>query len=143
MRRVLAPLLILTTALAATSGCKQVGAATLTDAHSDSQPPADVWDDRTAAEVIGKIVLIGLTHLAHGDAPVSYEQLHGRIASGDRKQGFRIELQGMRSGEDYWLPPQTDTFVRANPGTYRLRSTGEEVENPDYISNWTINPPPP
>lgn len=140
MRRALT-LLILPAILMAASGCKQAGAPPMANAHSDSQPPADVWDDRVAAEVVGKIVLIGLTHPAHGVAPVNYEQLHGRIVSADRKQGFRIELEGLRSGEDFWLPPQTNTFVKAKPGTYRLRSTGEEVENPDYTSNWTINPP--
>ena len=115
----------------------------MVEVSDDGEPPLDAWDNQVAETVIGMRILIGLTHSAHENTPARYEQLHGVIMSADIKQGFRIALQGTRAGEDYWLPPQTANFVRAEPGIYRLRSTGEEVENPDYISNWTIEAPKP
>jgi hypothetical protein len=103
------------------------------------KPPENHWDDAAAA--IDKVVLIGLTHYrAEHDEP-EYEQMHGVIVSADRKKGFRVELLGRRAGEEYWLPPQTSNLVPAPKGTYRLKSTAEEVVDPDYTSTWTITPP--
>jgi hypothetical protein len=32
--------------------------------------------------------------------------------------------------------------MKAAPkGTYRLRESGEEIENPDIIANWIVEPP--
>jgi hypothetical protein len=129
-------------AVIATGAACQTRSPVLAHAQETS-PPAGLWDDKIAETVVGKTVLIGLTRSAHGETPVRYEQLHGVIESADRNRGFRVALEGKRTGEDYWLPPQTTNFIAAEPGVYRLRSTGEEVENPDYISNWTIDAPTP
>jgi hypothetical protein len=29
----------------------------------------------------------------------------------------------------------------AEPGSYRVRQTGEVVENPDFIATWTVHQP--
>ena len=29
-------------------------------------------------------------------------------------------------------------FIAARPGLYKLETTGEEIEDPDYFSTWTI-----
>ena len=47
--------------------------------------------------------------------------------------GIQLELA---DGSVYWLPPDTQSTYPAPPGSYRLRSTGEIVENPDYLSTW-------
>ena len=47
-----------------------------------------------------------------------------------------IQLWG--SDETYTLPPDLRNYEPAAPGEYRLRSTGEVVADPDFISNWTI-----
>jgi hypothetical protein len=56
---------------------------------------------------------------------------------------FAIRLEGQKEGELFWLPPDIRAFQDAQPGEYRLRSTGEIVVDPDFITNWTINHPPP
>ena len=38
----------------------------------------------------------------------------------------------------YRLPPELRGIQPAPPGVYRLRSTGEELENPDFLYTWTI-----
>jgi hypothetical protein len=100
-------------------------------------PPA--WDEDRALELIGLRVLIGITHA--GPDGHRMEQMFGIVRIVDRARGIMIALEGVRAGEDVWLPPHLDAFKPADPGTYRLRSTGEEVVDPDLLSTWTINPP--
>jgi hypothetical protein len=40
------------------------------------------------------------------------------------------------------LPPHLSAFQAAKPGEYRLRATGETVENPDLTTSWTITQSP-
>jgi hypothetical protein len=47
------------------------------------------------------------------------------------------------NGEEFSLPPDLNSLIPARPGTYRMRSTGEVIDDPDYLSTWTINVPPP
>jgi hypothetical protein len=35
-----------------------------------------------------------------------------------------------------------EAFEAAPPGEYRLRSSGEVVVNPDYITSWVVEAPP-
>jgi hypothetical protein len=89
--------------------------------------------------MIGATVVIGITH--RGTKSDTYEQVFGIVRSVDATYGFEIELDGSRCGDTYWLPPQIDYFTPAEPGQYRLRSTGETVENPAFLATWTIEPP--
>ncbi|HZK81678.1 MAG TPA: hypothetical protein VFC46_11435 [Humisphaera sp.] len=41
------------------------------------------------------------------------------------------------------LPPDLRSLKPARPGIYRLRSTGQEIENPDYLTTWTCKKRPP
>jgi len=97
------------------------------------------WDDVKAASLVGKVVLICITRRT-SDGP-AYEQMFGRIISGNRSDGFEVALDGSRAGARYSLPPQTDTFVAAQAGEYRLRLTGETVVNPDFLATWIVDPP--
>lgn len=82
---------------------------------------------------IGKTVLIGIRDLDGAGEEVSREQLWGEIALVDRMEGFAIRLKGNRLGETMSLPPAPRWFKRARPGVYTLRSTGEQLENPDFL----------
>lgn len=97
------------------------------------------WNDAQAAKLVGATVLIGITRLDASGA--EQEQMFGVVRSADARDGFEVLLEGARSGETYWLPPDLRNFVPAPPGEYRLRSTGEVVTDPDYTSTWTIQPP--
>jgi len=57
------------------------------------------------------------------------------------QEGIRIRLQD--SDKRFDLPPDPRGIRVAKPGTYRLRSTGQEVVDPDYLATWTIVKPAP
>ena len=92
-----------------------------------ASPASGLWDDAVAARIIGATVLVGVTHPAHGGRPERHEQFFGVVVEAVRGRGVLLDLSGTRAGEQHWLPPTTSTFVPADPGVYRLRSTGEEV----------------
>jgi hypothetical protein len=95
--------------------------------------PDDAMD--LAEVILGSHVLVGLTY-RNADGTVDHqEQLHGFTTRVDAS-GVVIQLWG--SEETYTLPPDLRNYEPAAPGEYRLRSTGEVVVDPDFISNWTI-----
>jgi hypothetical protein len=103
---------------------------------SDEQRP--VWDDLLAQDMLGKTMLVGITHV--DSAGERLEQCYGEVISVDRARGVSLRLAGNRGGEVFWLPPDLRSVLLARRGSYRLRSTGEIVENPDYTVAWTIYP---
>ncbi len=102
----------------------------------DGQP---AFDHERAVALIGKRVLVGLTYHDHNDKFLEQRQVHGIVVRVDSKQGIAIELQGERTTELFWLPPDLRSLQEADPGEYRLRSTGEVVVDPDYLFTWIIN----
>lgn len=112
----------------------------MAQAHDPSQPPPGSWDDDLAEALVGRIVLVGMTYLTKDEQLVRQEQFYGVVVSADRRLGIRLELEGQRAGEEHVLPPHTANFQKARPGDYNLRSTGETVADPDYLSSWTIYP---
>jgi hypothetical protein len=95
---------------------------------TDGRPPFDV---KLAQRLVGKRVLIGLTYLEHGEVDY-HEQKHGSVES-VVAGGVAVRLS---DGEIYWLPPDLRSWKQADPGEYRLRSTGEVLIDPDYIITW-------
>jgi hypothetical protein len=96
-----------------------------------------VFNAKRANLLVGKSVLIGLTYIdANGDVE-KQSQMFGHIAS------FEPDIVTIKltSGDDFTLPPALEAFEEAEPGEYRLRSTGEVIVNPDLISTWTVNAP--
>jgi len=99
---------------------------------------AGLTDDAEAARLIGKHLLVGLSYLNADGTVLSKTQIHGRITSVD-KGIVTMRLHG--SDKDFTLPLDLDSFEPAEPGEYRLRSTGEVVVNPDLLGSWTITSP--
>jgi hypothetical protein len=93
--------------------------------------------------VIGKYVLVGLTYLDERNNFVERQQVHGRIVAADEQRGYTIRLEGARKGEFLRLPPHPEPFLPAKPGEYQLKSTGEVVRDPDFLSTWIIQKPTP
>ncbi|MBC6980575.1 hypothetical protein [Caulobacter sp. 17J80-11] len=108
------------------------------DAVRDT-PPANVWNAELAAALVGKTILVGKTYAGAGGE--RYEQLHGVVTKADPAQGIALALEGPHQGETYWLPPDTRGLKPAKPGSYRLRSTGEVIEDPDYLAMYVVEPP--
>ncbi len=96
------------------------------------------WDKAFGQSLIGAVVLVGITY--EGPADQHQEQFYGTVEKVG-PDGVELLLSGSRAGERFTLPPDPTAFERAAPGLYRLRESGDEIEDPDYISTWTINPP--
>jgi len=103
-------------------------------------PDKPVLDPELVARVVGKRLLIGLTYLTHDGKLIEQNQLHGVVEEISYATGIVLRLPDQST---YRLPPDLRGIEEAPPGTYRLRSTGEEVEDPDYLYAWTITRPKP
>jgi hypothetical protein len=86
---------------------------------------------------MGKHVLMGITYVDAEDQVVEQVQRHGKIIRID-ESGIFVE---QADGEIFSLPPDIESLRPAEPRAYRLRSTGEAVENPDFLSTWTVHAP--
>ena len=65
----------------------------------------------------------------------SQEQFFGRLRSVDPEHRLEVELA---DGETRLLPPDIGPWEVAPPGEYRLRVSGQLVEDPHYLCAWLI-----
>ena len=96
------------------------------------------WDAAFADRLSGALVLVGITR--HEPAGPETDQFFGTVEAADPRKGVTLLLMGSRSGERFRFPPDLRVFSEANPGSYRLRASGETVEDPDYLAVWEIYP---
>ncbi len=101
-------------------------------------PEDGFYFEDKAQEMPGKRVLVGLTYVNHQGHPTRYKQIHGIVVRVNRNEGVVVELS---DGTEHRLPPDLRAFHNATPGTYWLRSTDEQVANPDYIATYTVEKP--
>lgn len=92
----------------------------------------------TYNNIIGKIILVGITYYTHDEQFIERKQFYGKIISADRKKGIVFLKQ---DGEAYNLPPDLRSVQIAPPGEYKLHSTGEVVVDPDLLSTWNLYAP--
>ncbi len=88
------------------------------------------WDHENP-DVIGKIVLVGVTYLAADGSELDRGQWWGRIVAFNRKDGLKVDLAN--KGTVHAFPPFREAMSRAKPGIYELNRTGEKIEDPDYL----------
>jgi hypothetical protein len=62
------------------------------------------------------------------------KQYWGTVVEANEK-GIAVRLN---NGEILSLPPNLSSTKKAPPGEYRLRTTGELIVDPDYLSTWNI-----
>lgn len=89
------------------------------------------------SDLIGKTILIGLTYYTADNKFIEQKQYWGTVTESSQK-GIWVKLN---DGEIFGLPPDLSSTKIAPPGEYRLRSTGEVVVDPDYLTTWNINRP--
>ena len=88
---------------------------------------------------IGKHLLVGLTYLENDESIREQVQFHGIITA---ISDNTIVLNRNDNGEEFSIPFDEENLEKGDPeAVYKLKSTGEAVENVDYISSWTIHPP--
>ena len=91
----------------------------------------------TFSDLIGKTILIGLTYYTADNEFIEQKQYCGTVIESNKN---RI-LVKLNDGKILGLPPDLSSTKIAPPGEYRLRSTGEVVVDPDYLTTWNINRP--
>jgi hypothetical protein len=103
-----------------------------------TQPPPR-FDDAEAQKMIGKTILIGVTYYDHTGKETAQRQWHGTITAATQTRGIVVSLNN--DTNPCVLPPDLNGIPRAKPGEYRLRSTGEVIVDPDYLTTWQMKEP--
>lgn len=106
----------------------------MNDEFNAMLPPLD---DAKAEEMIGKVVLVGVTRYG-GDGQVQgLEQYAGTVLRISADEG--VVLADEDDGHERYLPPMLDQYQRAEPGEYRMRNGGMIVVDPDYLTAWDLH----
>lgn len=108
----------------------------MTEYTSEHWEPS--FDEEKAKAIIGKRLLVGVTHFDRNDEITHIEQFHGEIVRASLHEGIILRLS---SGEERWVPPDLSYLEPATAGLYTLKGTGEVVANPDFLSTWNVYPP--
>ncbi len=88
----------------------------------------------TLDELIGKILLVGITYYTDSNEFIEQKQFYGTVTEAN-ESFIRIKQQ---DGTEFTLPSDLSSTKRARPGKYKLRSTGEIVTNPDFFATWNL-----
>jgi hypothetical protein len=91
-------------------------------------------DLTNSSHYIGKTVLVGVTYQDAESHDLEKKQFFGTICRINQKEGIVLTLSN--TGKEFSLPPALDALKEARPGEYRLRSTGEIIVDPDYLTTW-------
>jgi hypothetical protein len=123
-------------------GVTRIGRPTEMDGRQDellmTDDKSDDFDTGFAAELLGAHVLVGVTDMNQAGEVVGKSQFHGRVIKAHPTEGVILVDA---TGHEHWLPPRRASYEPADPGEYRLRSTGEIVVDPDYLTTWIRYPP--
>jgi hypothetical protein len=96
-------------------------------------------DESKATEYIGRTILLGVTYVDDKEKPIGQRQWFGTILTFNNTHGIKVKLSN--SDLPCCLPADPRAICKAKPGVYRLRSTGEEILNPDYLARWVSTRP--
>jgi hypothetical protein len=91
--------------------------------------------DLTFDDLIEKVILIGVTYVDKQDNLLDRKQWWGIVESASSDIGIRVSLKN--SSDPCVLPPDLNAIRRAAPGEYRLKESGEIVNDPDFLTTWT------
>ncbi len=88
----------------------------------------------THEELIGKVLLVGVTYYTADNEFIEQKQFYGTVTEANDK----IVRMVQKDGSEFTLPPDLSSTKRARPGEYKLRSTKEVVVDPDFIATWNV-----
>ena len=92
-------------------------------------------EDIPPDQVIGKLVLVGISFYTSTGTFVEQYQTNG-IA--EKVSGDLLYLR-RSNGASFAVPYDPNHIKRAVPGIYREKTTGAEIVNPDFLSQWRID----
>ena len=88
----------------------------------------------TFEELIGKVLLAGITYYTHDNVYIDQTQVYGTVTQAN-ETAICIRK---KDGTEFSLPPDLSSTKRAKQGEYTLRSTGEIVVDPDFLATWNV-----
>ncbi len=88
-------------------------------------------------DLIGKVILVGMTYYHKNDEFIERKQFWGTIVS----VGQNTIVIKQKNGEEFSIPNDERAIEKAKPGEYRLHSTGEVIVDPDFLSTWIVTLP--
>lgn len=88
----------------------------------------------TLEELIGKVLLVGVTYYTADNEFIEQKQFYGTVTEANDK----IVRIVQKDGSEFTLPPDLSSTKKARPGEYKLRSTKEVVVDPDFIATWNV-----
>lgn len=94
-------------------------------------------EELSFADLLGKVMLIGFTYYSADHVAVEQKQFWGTVIESNEK-GINVR---QKNGGIISLPPDLCSTKPAPPGEYRLRSTGEIVVDPDFLTTWNVDMP--
>ncbi len=105
----------------------------------ESRKESDEEDEKeiTFDELIGKVLLVGITYHTHDNEFIEQKQLYGTVTRADKN----VICIKQKDGTKFTLPPDLSSAKRAKKGKYKLRSSGEIVINPDFLATWNLIKP--
>jgi hypothetical protein len=86
------------------------------------------------SELIGKVVLVGVTCVGPDQEVLDEFQTFGTVERVDANGVIGLRRAGLR--ELFGLPPVE--LEPAGPGIYVLRESGVQVEDPDFVVSLTV-----
>lgn len=87
--------------------------------------------------MIGKTILVGMTFYNKNDEFAGQKQSWGKIVAVTENTIYIKQSDG----ENFEIPNDPSAIEAAKPGEYRLKSTGEVVKKPDFLSTWNVTLP--
>ena len=85
-------------------------------------------------EYLDKVILIGLSFFDENEELIEQYQTHGTITK--IKDGLIIIER--KNGSFFSIPFDTESINHAEPGIYTEHSSGIKIEDPDYLSQWSV-----
>ena len=89
---------------------------------------------------IGKTLLVGIRYCDHSGEVQQRVQLFGRIS---RIENCVLYLERSDEKGEFSIPLDEEPLTPGVRGTYTLKTTGQVVRDPDFVSTWTVQAPPP
>lgn len=95
---------------------------------------------KTLEELIGKSVLVGITHVDKSGKFLGRSQYFGTVVRANNTEGVVLVRHGV---QDFtYLPPFPEQYLPAKKGVYTLQSNGMQVKDPDYTCTWRVTSSP-
>lgn len=89
-----------------------------------------------AEQMIGKLVMVGVTRYGNDGRLEDRQQYAGTVLRINIDEG--VVLSDDVDGHERYLPPLLEQYLAAEPGAYRMQSSGTTVVDPDYLVTWDL-----